>query len=93
MADNDLDELGLPYCDLLLSCTTEGAVADSAENPGLVADCGALLTARDTLMGSATLNWSASTPISQCTSALKIKVISEDNLATFTYKTWVIGIT
>ena len=32
-------------------------------NPGLVADCDVLLEARDTLAGSATLNWSANTPI------------------------------
>ena len=34
-----------------------------ANNPGLVADCEALLAARDTLAGTGTLNWSASTPI------------------------------
>ena len=47
------------------SCATEGAVADAADNPGLVADCDALLAGRDTLAGSASLNWSASTPIDQ----------------------------
>ena len=47
------------------SCATEGAVADAADNPGLVTDCDTLLAGRDTLAGSATLNWSASTPIDQ----------------------------
>ena len=41
------------------SCDTDGAVTDAADNPGLVSDCSALLAARDTLAGSATLNWSA----------------------------------
>ena len=36
---------------------------DAANNPGLVADCDVLLAARDTLAGSGTLNWSATTPI------------------------------
>ena len=41
------------------SCDTDGAVTDTAGNPELVSDCSALLAARDTLAGSATLNWSA----------------------------------
>ena len=45
------------------SCAAGGAVADPANNPGLVSDCDALLAARDTLAGTASLNWSASTPI------------------------------
>ena len=44
-------------------CVAGGAVADAA-NTGLVSDCEALLEARDTLAGSATLNWSEDTPIS-----------------------------
>ena len=40
-------------------CGAGVAVSDPANNPGLVADCDALLAARDTLAGSATLNWSA----------------------------------
>ena len=44
-------------------CATEGAVQDPANNPELVADCEALLAARDTLRGTANLNWSATTPI------------------------------
>ena len=46
-------------------CATGDAVADAANNPGLVDDCEALLAARDTLAGSATLNWSADTPITE----------------------------
>ena len=41
------------------SCASDGAVTDAADNPGLESDCDALLAARDTLAGSATLNWSA----------------------------------
>ena len=35
----------------------KGAVADAEENPGLVSDCELLLRSRDTLAGSATLDW------------------------------------
>ena len=59
VAFNDLEELGLPFCD----CTTGSAVADATNNPGLVSDCEALLASRDTLAGTAALNWSADTPI------------------------------
>ena len=45
------------------ACVAGGAVSDAVNNPGLVSDCDTLLAARDTLAGSATLNWSASTPI------------------------------
>ncbi len=44
-------------------CATGGAVTDPANNPGLVSDCEALLAGRDTLAGTATLNWAADTPI------------------------------
>ena len=47
------------------TCTTSGAVADSANNPGLVSDCAALLAARNTLAGTANLNWAAETPIAE----------------------------
>ena len=40
-------------------CEAGSAVTDVANNPGLLADCDALLAARDTLQGDATLNWSA----------------------------------
>ena len=46
------------------ACATGRAVSDAANNPGLVADCNALLAARDALAGSATLSWSANDPIS-----------------------------
>ena len=45
------------------TCATGGAVSDAANNPGLVADCDALLAAKDTLRGTAALNWSADTAI------------------------------
>ena len=44
-------------------CSAGVAVANAANNPGLVSDCDALLAARDALAGSATLNWSGSTAI------------------------------
>ena len=44
-------------------CASGSAVPDAADNPGLVSDCEALLSARDTLAGTATLNWSANTRI------------------------------
>ena len=45
------------------ACATEHAVPVAFRNPWLVADCNALLAGRDALAGSATLNWSANTPI------------------------------
>ena len=39
-------------------CTNGVTVSNPQDNPGLVADCKALLQARDRLAGSATLNWS-----------------------------------
>ena len=45
-------------------CVTGGAVADAA-NAGLVSDCAVLIALRDTLAGSASLNWSADIPISE----------------------------
>ena len=45
------------------SCTTGNAVANPADNRGLVSDCDALLSVRDALGGNGTLNWSADTPI------------------------------
>ena len=44
-------------------CASGGAVADAANNPGLVSDCEALLASRDTLAGRETLNWVADRPI------------------------------
>jgi len=45
------------------ACATGSAVSDKT-NTGLIADCAALLAARDTLRGTATLNWSANASIS-----------------------------
>ena len=50
--------------DIDYGCSTKGAVAD-AVNAGLVADCEALLEARDALVGSGSLDWAADTPISR----------------------------
>ena len=58
---NDFVQLNLPFCES--DCETGVAVSDAANNPGLVSDCEALLASRDTLAGTATLNWSADTPI------------------------------
>ncbi len=44
-------------------CVGGGAVADGADNPDLARDCETLLESRDALAGTATLNWSADTPI------------------------------
>ena len=40
-------------------CSNGIAVSNPNSNPGLVSDCQALLAARDTLAGTASLNWSA----------------------------------
>ena len=45
-------------------CVTGGAVEDPT-NTGLVSDCEVLLVAGDALAGSATLDWSAGTPIAE----------------------------
>ena len=60
---NDFDQLGLPFCDEH-PCVSGGAVVD-ATNDGLRSDCETLLAARDALVGTATLNWSADTPIAE----------------------------
>ena len=61
--NNDIARLGLPFCSEH-PCVSGGAVVD-ATNTGLVSDCGMLLAARDTLAGTASLNWSADTPITE----------------------------
>ena len=63
--NNDIVRLGLPFCSEH-PCVSGGAVVD-ATNTGLVSDCGMLLAARDTLAGTAALNWSADTPIADWT--------------------------
>ena len=60
--DNDFDELGLPFCES--PCIAGGAVSD-AKNTGFISDCHVLLAARNTLAGTATLNWSADRPIAE----------------------------
>ena len=49
--------------DVEYDCGTGNVVADAQNQPGLVADCEALLEARVNLAGSDALNWSVSTPI------------------------------
>ena len=44
-------------------CEQGTAVANPADNPGLVSDCAILLAAKDALRGTETLNWSADTAI------------------------------
>ena len=63
--NNDIVKLGLLFCSEH-RCVSGGAVVD-ATNEGLVSDCGMLLAARDTLAGTAALNWSADTPIADWT--------------------------
>ena len=74
---NDLDRLELSPCQGLpdptstaipqpqTPCSNGIAVPSPADNPGLVNDCTILLGARDILAGTAILNWSAETPISE----------------------------
>ena len=45
------------------ACVTGGAVASG--NSGLTSDCETLLSLKDTLRGTATLNWSSDTPITR----------------------------
>ena len=47
------------------SCSNGTVVPNPASNPGLVSDCEVLLSVRDTLAGTGSLNWSATTPIDQ----------------------------
>ena len=51
--------------EVVFDCSSGDAVEDAADNPGLVADCEALLSSRDRLAGTATLNWSEDTLISE----------------------------
>ncbi len=62
IATNDLSELGLLPC-ASGKCSTGSAVENPAENPGLVADCNALLGMMRILGGRASLNWSDDTSI------------------------------
>ena len=58
VSENDLSDIGLPFC----LCTNSNALPDP-EEPGLDADCTTLLEAKDTLQGTATLNWITTTRI------------------------------
>ena len=51
--------------DVDCDCVTGDAVADADDNPGLGSDCEALLESLDKLAGSASLNWSEDTPITE----------------------------
>ena len=64
VADNDVDELGLEICDAG-ECDAGTAVENPESKPGLVADCNALLAARDLLRGGGVLNWSADVAIEE----------------------------
>lgn len=59
VANNDLDRYRNKDCSVWRVCHTGIPVPDPAANQGLVDDCETLLTWRDTLEGTATLNWSA----------------------------------
>ena len=45
------------------SCSNSDAVSNAGSNPGLVGDCEILMAAKDTLRGTASLNWSYDTAI------------------------------
>ena len=63
--DNDLVELiafGLAFCGEG-RCAAGTVVASPSDNHGLVSDCEALLTAKDRIRGTATLNWSTNVAI------------------------------
>ena len=48
-------------------CENGTVVPNHADHPGLADDCALLLAAKDTLRGTAALNWSATTPITDWT--------------------------
>ena len=56
-------QVTITVTEVVFDCSTGNAVVDAADHPDLVADCEALLAARDKLAGSAALNWSEDTPI------------------------------
>ena len=68
-AGGDAGEARLPdpHTTATLACENGTVVANPASNPGLVADCELLLAAKDTLRGTASLDWSASTAIGSWT--------------------------
>ena len=64
VTESDLALTGLEACASGV-CATGKAVEEPDENVGLVADCNALLAARDGLAGRARLDWSADVPIEE----------------------------
>ena len=48
-------------------CANGTAVPNPTDNPGLVGDCTVLLAVKDTLRGTASLNWIANTAITSWT--------------------------
>ena len=65
---NDLGNLGLGTCGLsevanVLDCVNDVVVANADSNRGLVADCYALLTGLEQLLGDGYVNWSGNLPI------------------------------
>ena len=65
---NDFEELGLDFCEeifLGVPCVGARAVSEYPDNPGLLSDCEVLLGVRDTLAGTADLNWSVDVSIAE----------------------------
>lgn len=67
VANNDLDRYSNADCTLWRVCRSGIPVPNPAANPRLVEDCEALLAWRDTLAGTATLDWSAGRPMTSWT--------------------------
>ena len=60
---SDLASLELPTCTQEQLCADDITVPGHANNPGLVSDCAVLIPGRDTLRGTADLNWKYGLPI------------------------------
>ena len=67
VASNDLDRYSNLDCTPWEECRSGVPVPDPAANPELLEDCEALLVWRDTLAGTATLNWSVGRAMSSWT--------------------------
>ena len=69
VAENDLADLGLPGCTPppppVEVCGNGTVVAEAADNPGLVADCVALLATQRALVSNKPLNWEQGRPITE----------------------------
>ena len=64
LSDNQLEPIPSELGNLWEAmCITGGAVPLWADSSNLVSDCAALLACRDTMVGSATFNWSADTSV------------------------------